>query len=163
LAAAGPDPLALAAATGADLALVLRRLAALPGAADTGLLICDGAGALLMRKPVEGFRPPRFGAGCPLWPLYAALARPMQPLVVTIETAARLPRRFAAVAIAQPRRPAGPDLPPVWEATMLLRPAPAPAAGIAAPAPLRVGTTCRICPRADCPARREPALVRDPA
>lgn len=165
LAAAGDDPLALAAATGADLALVLRRLAALPGASNTGLLICDGAGALVLRKPLDGFRPPRFGAGCPLWPLYAALARPMQPLVVTVETAARLPRRFAAVAIAQPRRPAGPDLPPLWEATMLLRPAPAPvtvpAPGGAAPAALRIGTTCRICPRADCPARREPALVRD--
>ncbi|MCB1843770.1 MAG: hypothetical protein KDI09_12470, partial [Halioglobus sp.] len=30
----------------------------------------DGSGTLTLRKPVAGFSLPRFGAACPLWPLY---------------------------------------------------------------------------------------------
>jgi len=33
------------------------------------------------------------------------------------------------------------------------------AEGAAAPEPLAVGVTCRICPRAGCPARREPSVL----
>jgi hypothetical protein len=44
-----------------------------------GLAVCDASGALLFRRRLASFSIPRFGPGCPLWPLYAALARPGQP------------------------------------------------------------------------------------
>ncbi len=75
----GGDISALAAQFSQPIDRILRRAAALPEGEDgmrrTGLLICDGAGAITFRKPVKGFALPRFGAGCPLWPLYHALAR----------------------------------------------------------------------------------------
>ena len=46
----------------------------------------------------------------------------------------------------------GPEL---REAAMLLQPEPA-----GAEVALEVGSTCRICPRVDCPARREPSILR---
>ena len=74
------DPLALARQFDQPLMSVFVRMASLPpaqfGAQVAGLVICDGAGALTFRKPVEGFAVPRFSAACPLWPLYAALSRP---------------------------------------------------------------------------------------
>jgi hypothetical protein len=155
LVAAAGDPAAVAARFGVDLAAVLRRIACLPEQAGAGLVICDGAGALTFRKPVDGFALPRFGAGCPLWPLYQALSRPLVPLRTVVEMAGRSPRRFRAYAICQQVRPAGFDAPQVLEATMLVLPD----AGTGAAEP--VGPTCRICPREACPARREPSILTE--
>nr|WP_242511770.1 short-chain fatty acyl-CoA regulator family protein [Rhodobaculum claviforme] len=160
LAVHGPDPAALVGALGmaGDVARLFRRLAALPagfaGMPRVGLVICDGSGTLTFRRPVPGFGLPRFGAACPLWPLFQALARPDQPLRVTVETAGRLPQRFETFAVCRPVVPAGFGVPAVLEAAMLILPAPA-----VDTAPQPVGTSCRICPRPHCPARREPALV----
>ncbi len=159
------DPTALAGRLRAPLDVVMRRLAALPGDAFTGglapgLLICDGSGTLTFRKPVQGFEPPRFGSGCPLWPIYQALARPMQPIATDAVLTGRDERRFTLWAIAEWRHPAGYDHPPVVEATMLVMPvlgAPGPGRP-----PLAVGTSCRICAQRACPARREPSILTLP-
>jgi predicted transcriptional regulator/DNA-binding XRE family transcriptional regulator len=153
----GPDPAALARRLGAGLAPVFRRLATLPEGAGppVGLVVCDASGTLTFRRPTPGFAPPRHGAACPLWPLYEALARPMAPIRAAIETAGRLPVRFQTYAFAETRFPGGFDGPPVTEALMLILPAKGPRSG----AERVVGTSCRICPRADCVARREPSIV----
>lgn len=160
LAAAGPDPAALAARFGTDLACAFRRLAALPPgtlAEGVGLAICDASGALTFRKPVDGFSLPRFGAACPLLPIYQALGRPMSPVRAVVEHPGHTPRRFLTYSIAQPAHPAGFEQPTVFEATMLVLPE---AAGAGrAGAALPIGSTCRICPREGCPARREPSIL----
>lgn len=155
------DPGALAARFGVPLATLFRRLATLPGnlpgLPPLGLIICDGAGAPTFRRPAPGFSLPRFGAGCPLWPLYEALGRPMQPVRAVLDLAGRLPQRFVAYAVASPRGPAGFDGPVLLEALMLTLPAPA--AAVPGLPERAVGVTCRICPRAGCPGRREPSLL----
>ncbi|MDJ0627106.1 MAG: short-chain fatty acyl-CoA regulator family protein [Rhodobacter sp.] len=155
------DPARLADRFGADLAAVLRRLASLPEDATGcfGLVICDGSGALTFRKPVEGFPLPRFGAACPLWPLYQALSRPVTPVRALVEMSGRDPVRFLTYAVSQPASPAGFDTPTVFEATMLMLPADrAPVSGLPV---LQIGTSCRICPQGRCAARREPSILAE--
>lgn len=161
LARLGPDPAALAAEFGVGILPVMRRLATLPGA-RAGLVICDASGTLTFRKPTEGFAPPRFGAACALWPLYAALARPMTPITTRVETAGRGGRRFLVQAFCQPRYPMGFGGPELREAAMLVWPDAA-AAVAGGGAVLRIGSTCRICPQSACPARREPSILSDAA
>ncbi|MGL4311191.1 MAG: short-chain fatty acyl-CoA regulator family protein [Paracoccaceae bacterium] len=159
----GPDPSALARDFGCDLVQVFRRLASLTDehlGTRLGLVRCDGSGTLTFRRPVEGFPLPRFGGACPLWPLYQALARPMQPIRARLEMPGRPGARFIAMAICQPRTAAGFDMPEVWDAAMLILPD----TGRDLPsdtAPRPVGTACRICPRRGCPARREPSIVNE--
>ncbi len=156
----GLDPAALAQDFGLDPTLVFRRLAALPaerGGADVGLVICDGSGTLTFRKPVAGFALPRFGAACPLWPLYQALSRPMAPIRTTVELSGRPARRFLAYAICQPVAGNGFDSPQVFESSMLILPEPGEDSAPAQP----IGTACRICPRPACPARREASILAD--
>ncbi|SIO12039.1 hypothetical protein SAMN05444722_0497 [Rhodovulum sp. ES.010] len=156
------DPGRLAREFGVDPAAAFRRLAALPpgkAGGPVGLVTCDGSGTLTFRKPVEGFTLPRFGAACPLWPLYQALARPMAPLRAVVELAAPVPPRFLTYALCQPALAGGFDGPQVLEAAMLILPeetAPIPEA-----APQPIGTSCRICPRRDCVARREPSILAE--
>jgi transcriptional regulator with XRE-family HTH domain len=151
----GPDPLALAAEFGTRVLPVMRRIASLPGA-QAGLVICDASGTLLFRKPAAGFPLPRFGAACPLWPLYAALGRPMAPVEEVVETAGPVGVQHRIIAFCEPRYPAGLRGPELREAAMLILAQPARVS-----AALRVGSTCRICPRPDCPARREPSILSD--
>lgn len=148
------DPARLAAAFGVGVDAVLRRMASL-GGDMVGLVACDSSGTLTLRKPVEGFSLPRFGAACPFWPLFLALARPGQPVSAMIEMPGRLPRRFRCRAISLPIPGQGFDAPPVYEATMLIEPASDIDEGPAIPA----GSTCRTCPRDTCPARREPSML----
>ncbi|MBZ4023472.1 hypothetical protein CKO11_13505 [Rhodobacter sp. TJ_12] len=159
LAETGPAPGPLAERFGVPMACVFRRLATLPegcaGVPPMGLVVCDGSGALTLRRPLPGFGLPRATAACALWPLYEALSRPMQPLRVAVEMAGRLPQRFLTYAFAAPRGTPRFDGPVLMEAMMLVIPSP-----LAASAPARpVGTSCRVCPRADCDGRREPSLV----
>ena len=172
LAAFGPDPAILAQKTGADLAAAMRRLATLPkqeGRAALGLVTCDGSGTLTFRKPLDGFAPPRFGAACPLWPLYQALLRPLAPVRRVIEQMGQPPRQFLAYAVCQPVVQSGFDAPEVVEATMLFVPmdavavpegkAAAGGGNLIAGDVVKVGTNCRVCARVDCSARREPSLL----
>lgn len=156
VAAAGDDPLRLAAASGAGGVAAMRRIALRPATSE-GLVVCDGAGALTLWKAVPGFPLPRQGAGCPLWPLYAALARPGQPIEALAEVPGPLPRRFRLRALGETRPP------PAWggaelrAAAMLVRAEPGlPPPGVPV---LPVGGSCRICPREACPARREPSIL----
>jgi predicted transcriptional regulator len=159
----GADPLALAARFGAPLDRVLRRLASLPaqpGLAEHGLVLCDGSGMPTLRKPLPGFPVPRYGAGCPLWPLYQALLRPGVPVAAVVA----LPDggRFVAHAICALDRPEAVGGPQRAEATMALRRVVDGGAGLGAPGALPIfeaGPGCRICPRSSCTARREPAMV----
>ncbi len=153
------DPGALAGLFSVDMATILRRLAALPlglTSREIGLAICDGSGALTYSKPVEGFALPRLGSACPLWSLYQALARPMVPLRRLVETPGAPPQRFLTYAVSQPTYPGGFDGPPVTEASMLILGDPEPTIDARAEP---VGIACPICPRTDCPARREPAIL----
>lgn len=160
LAGQGDEPGRVARALGLPLALVLRRLACLPegmGGRPTGLVICDGAGAMLLRKPVTGFSVPRFGAGCALWPLYQVLLEPAGSLLRNIEQAGRMPARFTAFAAAETRRTGIFEGPIVAEAVMLV--IPREGASQAGRDDIRVGASCRVCQRGDCPARREPSIL----
>ncbi|MFN4099980.1 MAG: short-chain fatty acyl-CoA regulator family protein [Pararhodobacter sp.] len=158
--ASGEDfaPDLLARHFGVGLAQLFRRLSTLPpqpGVPRFGLAVCDGSGTLTFRRPVEGFQLPRFGGACPLWPLYEALLQPDRPLRALVEFAGRPPARFLAHAVAGARDPLRFDPPLVWEASMLLTPTPALQGTDARP----IGSSCRVCPRLTCPARREPSIV----
>jgi transcriptional regulator with XRE-family HTH domain len=152
----GPDPALLAAEFGCDVIRVMRRIALMPGAA-AGFVACDASGTLVFRKPVSGFALPRFGAACPLWPLYGALGRPMQPVRAQVQVPGPMAARFSVLAFCQPRLAGGFDGPELREAAMLILPDPGPAL----PGLLEIGSTCRICPRPDCAARREPTILRE--
>lgn len=154
----GCHPGALSQETGAPLSRVMRRLANLPDdAADglpaRGIAICDGAGALRHHKTIAGIDLPRSAPGCPLLPLYVALTQPSRPIRSVVAMPGGAAPRLTAYAVSEVIPDAGFDIPPSVEATMLLV-ADAPEA----PA-LPVGRTCRICPRTECRARREPSLV----
>ncbi len=152
LAETGPDPLALAGRLGLSPLVVMRRLAGMPGT-SAGLVTCDGSGTLTFRKPATGFPLPRFGAACPLWPLYGALGRPLQPVEARVQMAGQSDRRHRAVAWAETRHPLGPRGPELREAAMLILP------DDGAGPVLTIGSSCRICARGDCPARREPSIL----
>ena len=151
---AGGDPMLVARRFGVGVLSVFRRIALAPGA-QAGLVVCDGSGTLVFRKPPQGFVLPRFGAACPLWPLFEALGRPMRPVEAVVEPAGRGRRRFRARAFCEPRHPEGFSGPELREAGMLIEPI-ASEPGVE---PLSVGTSCRICPRPACPARREPTIL----
>jgi predicted transcriptional regulator/plasmid maintenance system antidote protein VapI len=149
------DPLLLAGDMGLPLDLIMRRLAMLrpPGYEGAGLVICDGSGALTLRRAAPGFPLPRPGDTCPLWPLYLALAMPQTAIarhVVTPEG-----RAFRSLSFATRSQPLGLDGPVLLRGHMMLLPA----EGAAPPHALQVGPACRICPRSDCPARREPSIL----
>lgn len=153
---ANDDPAALAAAFGAPIPAILRRLALLPGS-RAGLVVCDASGTLVFRKPAEGFPLPRFGSACALWPLYAALGAPMRPVAARVQVAGRGGRRFTVRAFCEPRWPGGFGGPELREAAMLIQPETAPGPGPA----LLVGSSCRICPAPGCPARREVSILAE--
>lgn len=152
------DPLRVAGHFSVGLAMVLRRAASLPEL-DCALAIADGAGALTRRKPLAGFAFPRFGAACPLWPLYRSQTRPGQPIRAEVQMPGPMAPRFLAYAITDLAHPCGFDGPEVATATMLVLPA---AGGAVSQGPVvRVGTSCRICPRGNCPSRRESSILSD--
>jgi transcriptional regulator with XRE-family HTH domain len=158
LAGGPPDPVRLADRFAVDVMTVFRRLALVPEA-RWGVVFCDGSGTITFRRAVPGFALPRFGAACPLWPLYTALGRPMVPVEARLEMWGRTPRRFRALAFCAARHPRGFGGPQVSEAAMLILPG---EPGEAAPT-LAVGTTCRICAVPGCPARREPSILAEAA
>jgi predicted transcriptional regulator/DNA-binding XRE family transcriptional regulator len=157
LANTGEDPARVADGFGVGLDAVLRRMASLPTPDDEpgrGLVVCDGSGTVTLRKPLEGFPLPRFGAACPLWPRYQALARPAQPIARVVEMPGTDPKLFLCRALSVPRPAATFDAPPIHEATMLIEPVEHTSGPV-----LRVGASCRICPRETCSARREPSIL----
>lgn len=153
LAAHGPDPLALARRFNVPVLLAFRRIALRKGS-GIGLLICDGSGTLTLRKKITGFSPPRFGAACPLWPLFTALSRAETPVEAVMTLPGPQGARLRARAYCQINHPSGFRGPELREAAMLLMQAPD-----SSETPIEVGPTCRICLRPKCPARREPSIL----
>jgi predicted transcriptional regulator len=130
----------------------MRRLAGVAGL-QAGLVTCDASGTLTLRKPTAGFALPRFGSACPLWPLYAALGRPLQPFEGRVQMAGQSDRRHRVIAWGETRHPQGLRGPELREAAMLILP------DAGTEAVLRIGSSCRVCARGDCPARREPSIL----
>ena len=161
---AGFDPVQLAAKFEVGVAAVLRRIAVLPtlaGEEPVGLVVCDGSGAVTFRKPIDGFTVPRFGTGCPLWPLYQALLRPQVPIRSVVEQLGRDMPRFLTYAVAEIRTPAGFDGVHIVEATMLILPESRATGGAALSDAVAqpIGSSCRICSRQGCAARREVSIL----
>ncbi|MEO0391191.1 MAG: short-chain fatty acyl-CoA regulator family protein [Pseudomonadota bacterium] len=150
----GQDPLAIAQMTGARPARVLRRMAALH-VQGAGLVVCDRAGSLIFRKPLDGFALPRFGAPCPLWPIFDALAQPGHVVRAHVVQPGAGEVPVQVFAVAEPVAPAAYNAPPLLQATMLILPAPGVEAARA------VGSTCRTCPVAGCAVRREPSILAE--
>jgi len=151
----GPDPAAISAATGVDMATVFRRLATVPEAAagPIGLVVCDGSGTLLFRKPALGFAMPRSAAACALWPLFQLLSQPGAPVRLRLRQG---DARVLALAVSEEAAPARFDRPALNRPHMLLLPDPGREAGEPA---REVGVNCRVCPLGDCDARREPSIL----
>lgn len=160
IAQCGVDPGLLQRSFSTSLSAVLRRLAALPAdlVPDAGVAICDASGAMTFQRHLDGFSLPRFGAACPLLPLYQALSRPLHPVQALVEQPGQDARRFLTYSIAEPAFPTRFDEPPVFEATMLILPLPPGVSETERAIP--IGPTCRICARETCPARREPSILK---
>jgi predicted transcriptional regulator/DNA-binding XRE family transcriptional regulator len=162
LARFGPDPIALAERFGVNLSAVFRRLAAMPHEvlpSEVGLVVCDASGSIIYRKQIEGFAMPRFGASCPLWPIFAALSRPMVPLRRRVSQLGRSAMQFDCLAVAEPVSAPEFDSDPLFNSTMLILPVPTDddSGGNVQP----VGSSCRVCPRGNCRARREPSILSE--
>lgn len=150
------DPLRMADRLRQPLDLVMRRLALLKpaGFEAAGLLVCDGSGALTLRRPAPGFPLPRPGDACPLWPLFQSLAAPQTAIARLVE--APNGRRFRTLSLATRHQPLGTEGPVLTRAQMLILPE---EPGSPGSPDLLIGPACRICPRIDCAARREPSIL----
>jgi transcriptional regulator with XRE-family HTH domain len=155
LARGDDDPLQIAGDLGAEVLAVFRRIATLPDRPE-GLVLCDASGTITFRKPIPAFTPPRFGAACAVWPLYAALARPMLPVEALAEMDGRTNQRLRLRAYAQTRNVGGFQGIELRHAAMLIIPV---AQGATTGPVLPIGSTCRVCARQSCPARREPSIL----
>jgi len=156
----GIDPLILSREFHVDMPAVFRRLASLPQGAlsqEVGLVICDASGSILFRKSTPGFALPRFGESCPLWPLFTALNRPLVPIRRRVSQLGRTAGEFDCLAVSWPQEMPGFDRDPVYRSIMLILPVPAAQTGAEDAQP--VGSSCRLCPRATCGARREPSIL----
>lgn len=162
LAQHGLDLSALAHHFQTDLATVMRRLAELPEdvtGGPVGLVICDASGTMIFRKALDGFTLPRFGAACPIWPLFRALSHPLTPIQRSVRQVGRGGGLFKTYSISQPIGAVSFDDPTLFEAYMLILPFGAgerPTGHVD-----EIGVTCRICPKEDCPGRREPSILTD--
>lgn len=149
------DPVNLARGLGVPVGLVMRRMACLVDL-GAGYVLCDRSGSLLLRKGLPGFALPRFGASCPLWPLFQALSQPGTVIRREVVQLGRRQVKFSCYAVAEPVGRAIYNQPPLLQSGMLILP-------IATPgeAELQVGAACRICPRERCAGRREPSVLVD--
>lgn len=158
----GLDVMALARRFSTDLASVFRRLATMPAtvvSGEIGLVVCDASGSILFRKPVAGFALPRFGASCPLWPLFTAFSRPMVPIRRFVSQLGRSEAVFECLAIAWPLDVAEFGADPLYRSIMLILPVPGGGEAQADVQP--VGSNCRVCPSKGCAARRVPSILSE--
>ena len=156
VAAQGIDPVTLARHFSVPVAVMLRRLAALPSL-GAGLVVCDRSGTVIFRKSVAGFSVPRFDSCCPLWPLFAALAAPGAVLRERVGQLGRGQMQFDAFATTELAPAYDYNTPVPARCVMLLLPTPA---GDTDQPVRAVGATCRICPQEKCHARREPSIMK---
>lgn len=149
------DPVRLARRLDLAVPVVMRRMACLPGL-GAGYAMCDRSGSLLLRKPLPGFDLPRFGASCPLWPLFMALSQPGTVVRKEVVQLGRRQGKFVCIAAAETVGATVYNMPPLVRSGMLILPTSTPG-----DAELTVGASCRICPRSGCPGRREPSVLQD--
>lgn len=137
---------------------VFRRLAMLPSelVGPVGLLVCDVTGAVLFRKPIDGFSLPRSGDGCALWPIYQVLSALQVPVSVTLQQVGVDAARVRTFSVSEQIVPASFSNPAITKAYMLLLPVMDPAGAQSARA---VGLNCSICGISQCKARREPSIL----
>lgn len=162
----GVDPAALARRAGCSFEAAMRRLASLPadkGRPPIGMARCDGSGALTFRKPIDGFALPRFGTGCPRWPLYQSMLRPMVPIRQIFALEGQSSRRFLAFAICVTSGGVAFEGPEIVEASMIIvgvdhaGPAGAPLDDRAAALIPDIGLACRVCAHTGCEDTELPA------
>ncbi|MGE0627062.1 MAG: short-chain fatty acyl-CoA regulator family protein [Hyphomicrobiaceae bacterium] len=123
----------------------------------------DPSGFITKRLPLPQLPLPRFGHACPLWVVYGAFQSPG----TTSRAYGALPsgEQFLFTARAIEKRPTRPGFPRSLVSIMLAcseRDALRVAAGDGldrAAAMVPLGTTCRLCPRADCGYRQEARLT----
>lgn len=154
-----PNPIAIAHRLQVPVASLLRRLACLPEI-QSGYVMCDQAGSLLLRKSIAGFAFPRIGAACPLWPLFSALNQPGTVVRRTVIQLGRQENRFLAYCAAEPIGTLAYNTAPLMRAGMLLLP------DISYNQSMdkfdKMGSSCRVCSRQECIGRRERSVLNDP-
>lgn len=148
-----PDPVSIAAQLKRPVSLIMRRMACLPEL-GAGYVLCDRSGSLLLRKGLAGFALPRFGASCPLWPLFQVFAQPGVVLHRRVQQLGRRQATFDCYAVAETVGHAIYNEPPLMRSGMLILPSANPEE-----AQLKVGASCRICPKEKCLGRREPSVL----
>ncbi len=151
------DPVGLARNLGVAVPVVMRRMACLPDL-GAGYVMCDRSGSLLLRKAVPGFELPRFGASCPLWPLFMALSQPGTVVRKQVVQLGRRQAKFDCYAATETVGTTVYNMPPLVRSGMLIIPS-----NSTGDAELTVGASCRICPREGCPGRREPSVLQESA
>lgn len=142
------EPEKLSQALKQPLSRILRRLAFLPEErmGPTGFVMMDTTGAILLRKPIAGFLPPRSGVGCALWPLREALASPGRPIRARLRQDGN---RLSVYAVGEQIRPAGFASPGLRRSYMLIVPDIGRSGrGMAEP----IAEPCMICGKTSCPA-----------
>lgn len=153
----GPDPARLARELNASTACIMRRMASIEHL-NAGLVVCDRSGSLLFRKAVSGFPIPRYGAACPLWPLFEALTVPGHMLSRHVSTAGRGEARFQCFATTESFGNVDYNAAPLTTATMLILPQ---SDDMPAQPDSVVGSNCRVCSRSECSGRREPSILSE--
>ena len=163
------SPIALSQHFDQPVFAVLRRLATLRRngleAPEFGLVIVNAAGNPLFRRTLRTFSVPRFVTICALWPVFQALTAPGQPLqdILVMPDGGE----FFARAFASPLSRVDFGARPVMASAMLVTPLnQAFAFGMytreANVARVEVGTSCRLCVRANCNVRAAPPIVGRP-
>ena len=152
-----PFTILLATHFAVSVSTILRRLGSLTDL-NAGLVVCDRTGSLLFRKPTKGFTIPRFDAPCSLLPLFDGLSNVGQISHGRVALAGRLEVEFEIFAVAEPVSKPSYNRAPLIQATMLAVPL---SFGKVSTLPraTEIGVTCRVCPKEDCPARREPSIL----
>ena len=120
----GPEPDAISARADVPLDTVLHRLTHCSGQEALGLVLTDASGTVYYRKPINSFSLPQGGPATMLWPVFAVLSSPGQPLRRRVSQVGRRDLEFDCFAAAAPSGPVGFDAPPRLEATALIRAAP---------------------------------------
>lgn len=152
------DPIILSRVLDVPLMLVLKRLAHLPNQDNIprfGMIECDGAGAILYRKPLPLLSLPRVGGTCSLWPIYRSLTQPLTPIKAFINTPTG--ERFLTYSLSDYMEQNAVGLPGRVHAVMIFTSdyeAFLPRHEFSVLPTLSIGLQCSVCPQEACEARR---------
>jgi len=153
------DPFLLAEDFDVPLAQLFRRLITLPPneAKPFGLVIADPAGAILFRKSIADFDIPLMADACPLWPVFHAFAQPHSPVVARLIQKGGAKSYVRAIATLDIRSKNQFDALSLSKSVMLLMPD----TGKSLIPAQTVGSTCKICTKTKCFARRETSIISE--